>query len=84
LDSCAAPSTNWSAIITSTNVQKVLVGPPGFTNAASQVGPGKWLAAYPFSTAGYPGGQTTISVPIVASRSDGASTAVNVPVSLQP
>ncbi len=46
------------AVITSTNVQRVAIGLPGFLINATQVGAGKWTATYPFSVQGLPAGQT--------------------------
>ncbi len=72
------------AVITSTNVQRVAIGPPGFLMNATQVGAGKWTLSYPFSGQGFPAGQTSLSVPIIAFRGDGLSTTVNVTVNVLP
>jgi type II secretory pathway component GspD/PulD (secretin) len=70
------------AVITTTNVAKVTVGYGGFTTQVAQSGPGKWLSTYAFSTSGLPVPPATVSLNLVASRLDGTSATIAIPVSI--
>jgi hypothetical protein len=65
-------------------VVKVTVGSGGLVTQLSSVGPGQWQATYNFSTAGLPTGQGPVPVTLIATRTDGAETRINIPVSVSP
>ena len=76
-------STNVSvAAVTTSNVQKVTIGYGPTTVSLSSIGSGQWQATYPFSLAGLPPNQSSLSLELVASKADGTSTTVPVPVNL--
>jgi hypothetical protein len=68
--------------VTTSNVQKVTIGLGPTTVSLSSIGSGQWQANYPFSLAGLPPNQSSLSLELVASKADGTSTTVPVPVNL--
>jgi hypothetical protein len=70
------------AAVTTTNVNKVTIGYGGFTTQIAQNGPGKWLSTYTFSTAGLPVPPATVPLTLIASRLDGTSATITIPVSI--
>lgn len=68
--------------ITTTNVNKVTIGYPGYLVSLSQMAPSKWQGAYNFNAAGLVSSQNTINLSVNAYRSDGTAATINVPVSL--
>jgi type II secretory pathway component GspD/PulD (secretin) len=70
------------AAVTTSNVQKVTIGLGPTTVSLSSIGSGQWQATYPFSLAGLPPNQSSLSLELVASKADGTSTTVPVPVNL--
>jgi type II secretory pathway component GspD/PulD (secretin) len=70
------------AAVTTSNVQKVTIGLGPTTVSLSSIGSGQWEATYPFSLAGLPPNQSSLSLELVASKADGTSTTVPVPVNL--
>ncbi|MHB8141418.1 MAG: secretin N-terminal domain-containing protein [Vulcanimicrobiaceae bacterium] len=72
------------SVLTTTNVQRVTVGYPGYLTTLSQVGPGKWQAAYSFNAAGLSSAQNNTLLTLSAYRADGVAASVQIPVSLAP
>jgi hypothetical protein len=72
------------AAITTTNVAKLTFGPNAILPMASlqSIGPGQWQAAFPFSAAGLPIGQASVTLTLSATTSLGATVALPVPLSL--
>lgn len=70
--------------ITTTNIAKVTVGYGGYLTNLSQVAPDKWQASFAFSAASFPFGTPNVSLALTASRTDGASAVVQIPVSVSP
>ena len=71
------------AVITTTNVTKVTVGPTGGSNAVplAQTAPGKWQGVYKFSIAGLDPQQSTQLV-VTASRADNIASTIRIPISI--
>ena len=72
------------AAITSTNVAQLRFGPNSLLPMASlqTVGPGQWQAAFPFSVAGLPIGQASVTLTLTATTGLGATVALPIPLSL--
>ena len=70
--------------ITTSNVQKVTVGYGPTTTTLSSAGAGQWQGAYAFSLAGLPPNQSTLQLQLIASKADGTTTSVPIPVNLTP
>ena len=72
------------AAVTTTNVAKLTLGYGGFSTQIAQNSPGKFLSTFPFSAAGLPAPPATVSLTLTASRLDGSSASISIPVSLSP
>jgi|SRR5579883_1185949 len=72
------------AAITTTNVAQLRFGPNSLLPMASlqSVGPGQWQGTFPFSSAGLPIGQASVTLTLTATTSMGASVALPIPLSL--
>ena len=70
--------------ITTTNVAKLTFGPNALLPMASleSIGPGQWQGTFPFSAAGLPIGQASVTLTLNATTGFGASVALPVPLSL--
>lgn len=72
------------SVIATTNVSRVTIGYGSYLTALKQVAPDKWQASFAFSTAGFAFGTTSLSLALTASRRDGSSAVVQIPVSITP
>ncbi|MEO6989929.1 MAG: hypothetical protein ABI346_00150, partial [Candidatus Baltobacteraceae bacterium] len=79
-----AGTTVTLAALTTSNVAKLTLGYGGFSTQIAQGGPGKWLASFALSAMGLPPAPAGVSLTLVASRLDGASTSIAIPVSVAP
>lgn len=72
------------AAITSTNVAQLRFGPNSLLPMASlqSVGPGQWQGTFPFSVAGLPIGQASVTLTLTATTGLGATVALPIPLSL--
>ncbi len=70
--------------VTTTNVSRLTIGYQGFQTQIAQTSPGQWQSSYNFSAAGLTPGQTGVSLTVTATRLDGASSSIQVPVSVVP
>jgi len=68
--------------VTTTNVNKVTVGYPGYMVSLSQVGPSKWQGNYNFNAAGVVSSQNTVNLTMNAYRVDGTAATITIPVNL--
>jgi type II secretory pathway component GspD/PulD (secretin) len=70
--------------ITTTNVAQLRFGPNSLLPMASlqSVGPGQWQATFPFSVAGLPIGQPSVTLTLTATTGMGATVALPIPLSL--
>ena len=70
--------------ITSTNVAKLTFGPNSILPMASldSVGAGQWQSVFPFSAAGLPIGQASVTLTLTATTSMGATVSLPIPLSL--
>jgi type II secretory pathway component GspD/PulD (secretin) len=70
--------------ITTTNVAKLTFGPNALLPMATleSIGPGQWQGSFPFSAAGLPIGQASVTLTLNATTGLGASVALPVPLSL--
>ncbi len=69
--------------ITTTNAARLAVGAPGFQTQLAQTAPGHWESMYNFTAAGL-GAGSNVQLSVTASRLDGASTTLAVPVTVAP
>ncbi len=68
--------------VTSSNVVRLTIGYPGFATQIGQTSPGQWDSAYTFSSAGLTPGPAHLTM--TASRLDGVSTQMQIPVTVIP
>jgi general secretion pathway protein D len=70
--------------ITTTNVAKLTFGPNSVIPIASlkSIGPGQWQGNFPFSSAGLPIGQASVTLTLTATTGMGGSVSLPVPLSL--
>ena len=68
------------AAVTTTNANtvKLLIGNQTF--GLAQTGRGQWQAGFPFPIAAIPVGQSSLTASLVASRADGTSSTVSIPI----
>jgi type II secretory pathway component GspD/PulD (secretin) len=69
------------AVVTTTNVSAVKLNVGSVTVALRQTASGQWQATFPFPLTTVPTGQTSLSTSLVASRVDGTSATVPIPIS---
>lgn len=72
------------SVVTTTNVTRVTIGLGGQTTALKSVAPDKWQASYPFAASAYALGNGNTSLTLTAYRADGATAAIQIPVSIGP
>jgi type II secretory pathway component GspD/PulD (secretin) len=70
------------AAITTTNAGAVKLAVGTQTFGLAQTGPGQWQTTFPFPLAAVPVGQTSVNLSLVASRPDGTSSTVTIPVNV--
>lgn len=72
------------AAITTTNVAKLTFGPNSLLPMATlqSVGPGQWQGIFPFSAAGLPIGQASVTLTLTATTGMGGTVALPIPLSL--
>ena len=70
--------------VTTTNVTRVTIGNGTYTTPLTAIAPGKWQASYPFKASAYALGSANTSLTLTAYRSDGATAAIQIPVSIGP
>jgi general secretion pathway protein D len=70
--------------ITTTNVVQLTFGPNSLLPMATlqSIGAGQWQGSFPFSAAGLPIGQASVSLTLTATTSMGGSVALPIPMSL--
>ncbi len=70
--------------ITTTNVAQLTFGPNSLLPMATlqSIGAGQWQGSFPFSAAGLPIGQASVSLTLTATTSMGGSVALPIPLSL--
>ena len=71
------------AVVTTTNATTVKLQVGSQSIGLSQTAAGQWVAAFPFPATAVPVGQTSVTVTIVASRSDGTSASVPIQLNVQ-
>jgi type II secretory pathway component GspD/PulD (secretin) len=74
---------NFTAV-TTTNVSRLTIGYQGFQTQIAQTSPGQWQSSYNFSAAGLTPGQTGVALTVTATRLDGASSSIQIPISVVP
>jgi general secretion pathway protein D len=70
------------AAVTTSNANTVKLQVGTQTISLVQTGPGQWQAAFPFPLSAVPVGQATLQASLVASRSDGTSATISIPVNI--
>jgi type II/III secretion system protein len=70
------------AAITTTNASAVRLKIGTETIGLSQTGIGQWQAAFPFPAAAVPTSETNVTMTLIASRSDGTSSSIAIPVGI--
>ena len=72
------------AVITTTNASAVKLQVGSQSIGLGQTSPGQWQAAFPFPAGSTPVGQNAQTFPLIASRSDGSSATISIPVTAAP
>jgi hypothetical protein len=70
------------AAVTTSNANTVKLQVGTQTISLVQTGAGQWQAAFPFPLSAVPVGQSTLQLSLVASRSDGSSATVPIPINV--
>jgi type II secretory pathway component GspD/PulD (secretin) len=70
------------AAITTTNVTALKLQIGTQTHGLASIGEGQWQARFPFPTSAVPPGQTNVTLSLIASRADGTSSTVPIPISV--
>jgi len=68
------------AAITTSNITKVTIGVGAYTRSLSAQGQGFWQANIPFTPAGLFPGQTSVTLTLTATTSDGTNATLSIPV----
>ena len=68
--------------ITTSNVNAVTLSYNGVQTSIAQSGAGQWSATFPFTLVGLPVPNATIQLTLTASKSDGTSSVIPIPVSV--
>ncbi|HZZ00781.1 MAG TPA: secretin N-terminal domain-containing protein [Candidatus Baltobacteraceae bacterium] len=70
--------------ITTTNVTKLAFGPNAIVPIANMqsIGPGQWQSTFPFSTAGSPMAQGSVTMSLTATNGTGATVSLPIPLSI--
>jgi len=72
------------AAITTTNAASVKLQVGSQTIGLARIAPGQWQATFPFPAGALPAGQTSLSLSLVAMRSDGSSAQIPIAVNIGP
>ncbi len=70
--------------VTTTNVVRVSVAYPGFETQIAQTAPGQWSSSYNFTASGLGPGGGPAQLTVTASRLDGASATLKIPIVVVP
>jgi type II secretory pathway component GspD/PulD (secretin) len=70
--------------LTTTNVARLTIAHAGFQTQLAQTAPGRWEAAYNFTTTGLPAATGSLQLSVTAARLDGASATLAVPLVVAP
>jgi general secretion pathway protein D len=70
--------------ITTTNVARVTIGRPGFETSIAQTAPGRWESAYNFTASGPGPPQGGTQLIVTATRLDGSTAALKIPITVVP
>ncbi len=68
--------------VTTTNVQRVTIGTGNTNIALASLGTGSWQGVFSANALGLPPTATNVQLSLVASRNDGQSASIPVPVAL--
>jgi hypothetical protein len=71
-----------AAVVTTSNANSVRLQVGTQSINFARTGPGQWQAAFPFPLGAVPVGQSAVTLSLVASRSDGTSATVPIPVNI--
>jgi hypothetical protein len=70
------------AVVTTSNTNAVKLQIGAQTVGLAQTAPGQWQAAFAFPLGAVPVGQTSLALSLVASRSDGTSATIPIPINI--
>jgi hypothetical protein len=70
------------AAITTTNATSCKITIGTVTISLGQTGPGQWQGTFPFPASALSGGQTGVTISLMAARSDGTSATVPIPLNV--
>ena len=70
------------SVVTSSNVQKVELGYPGYMTTLSQIAPSKWQALYNFNASGVVSSQQGIMLQLNAYAQTGTAATIQIPINL--
>jgi type II secretory pathway component GspD/PulD (secretin) len=70
--------------ITTTNVARLTIGRPGFETSAAQTAPGRWESAYNFTAGGPAPSQGGSQLVVTATRLDGSTATLKIPITVVP
>jgi len=70
--------------ITTTNANNLVLSYSSNSTQLSQISAGKWQSAYNFNASGLPIGQPSVQLTLTASRIDGASASIQIPITVTP
>lgn len=70
------------SVVTSSNVQKVEVGYPGYMTTLSQIAPSRWQASYNFNASGLASSQQSIMLQLNAYAQTGSAATIQIPINL--
>lgn len=68
--------------LTTTNAQRVTIGSTSGMISLTQISPGKWQASFPFNPGMFSATDSQATFNLVATRSDGATSSIQIPVSI--
>ncbi|HXM17883.1 MAG TPA: secretin N-terminal domain-containing protein [Candidatus Tumulicola sp.] len=72
------------SVITTTNANAVTLGAGGYSSTLTLVSPGQWQASFPFNAGSIPLGQPQAQLTLTASKPDGSSANLQIPISVLP
>jgi type II secretory pathway component GspD/PulD (secretin) len=78
----SANTTIHVSAITSTNVQRLTIGTGTTSITMASIGPGLWQGLFSANTLNLPPTATTVQLSLIASRNDGQSSTIPIPVSV--
>ena len=70
------------SVITTTNVQRLTIGTGNATIALAPLGTGTWQGVFSANALNLPATATTVQLTLIASRNDGQSASIPIPISL--